>query len=157
MSSGRLDEAGGLHACASLSEADIRAVLNTIVDPCSRAAGATAGLVDMGLIRRLSVTADSSADDHGVDVLVVIGVTEYACLMGPSFAIEAYKKLTPMPGVRSVEVELDGVFDWDPDDMSPDYRRRLAERRAEGMRVLLPLRGAARPTRPTRPTPESNM
>jgi len=122
-----------------LSEADVRAVLNTIIDPCSRAAGATAGLVDMGLIRRLSVTADTGGD-HGIDIRVVIGVTEYACLMGPSFAMEAYKQLAPMPGVRSVEVELDGEFDWDPDDMSADYRARLAERRAEGRRVLLPLR-----------------
>ncbi len=142
MSSGRLSEAD------VPTEADVRAVLNAIVDPCSRAAGATAGLVDMGLIRRLSVTAAATGEDHGVDVLVVIGVTEYACLMGPSFAMEAYKKLTPMPGVRSVEVELDGEFDWDPGDMSPDYRRLLAERRAEGRRVLLPLRGRSAPGAP---------
>jgi len=39
---------------------DVRAVLNQIIDPCSRVAGAPVGLVDMGLIRRLTVTPASA-------------------------------------------------------------------------------------------------
>ena len=59
--------------------ARIRAAINTIIDPCSRAAGAPAGLADMGLIRTLEVTAS----DTGLHVRAVIGVTEYGCLLGP--------------------------------------------------------------------------
>jgi metal-sulfur cluster biosynthetic enzyme len=140
---------------APLTEQDVRAVLNTIVDPCSRVAGAPAGLVDMGLIRRLALvpSAGSLAPSAGslvlspgrTDVHVVIGVTEYACLMGPAFATEAYKKLTALPGTGEVLVELDGEFDWDPDDMSPEYRRHLASRHRQGHAYFLALRDLTRP------------
>jgi metal-sulfur cluster biosynthetic enzyme len=118
----------------------LRQVINTVEDPCSRAAGATAGLVDMGLVRDLSVVTHESA----VSVHVVIGVTEYACLMGPSFVNEVRKRLFDVPGVSDVEVDLDDKFDWDPDDMSESYKAHLAARRAKGNAHLLPLR-AVRP------------
>jgi metal-sulfur cluster biosynthetic enzyme len=132
---------------AAVTEASVRAVLNTIVDPCSRAAGAPAGLADMGLIRQLEVTRAPA----GARVRVVIGVTEYACLIGPSFAAEAHKKLTPLPGVAELIIELDGEFDWDPDDMSPSYRELLARRRRQGNAFFLPLRELARPGGEGRP------
>jgi metal-sulfur cluster biosynthetic enzyme len=120
----------------------VRAALNTIVDPCSRAAGAPAGLVDMGLIRHLTVTPADGQE--GVDVHVVIGVTEYACLMGPSFVAEARKKLLPMAGIRDVVIDLDGEFDWDPQDMSEAYQARLNERRRAGNAYFLVLRDGRR-------------
>jgi metal-sulfur cluster biosynthetic enzyme len=124
------------------TERDVRAVLNQIIDPCSRVAGAPAGLVDMGLIRRLTL----SEGVHAVDVHVLIGVTEYGCLLAPSFASEARKLLKALPGIGAIHIELDDEFDWEPGDMSPAYRRHLAERRAATNRVMLPLR-----TRPDRP------
>jgi metal-sulfur cluster biosynthetic enzyme len=114
----------------------LRLVINSVEDPCSRAAGATAGLVDMGLVRDLSVVTHAAA----VSVHVVIGVTEYACLMGPSFVDEVRKRLLGVPGVSDVEVDLDDKFDWDPEDMSQTYKEHLASRRAEGNARLLPLR-----------------
>jgi hypothetical protein len=38
-----------------LDEARVRTTLNTIVDPCSRAAGAPAGIAEMGLVRQIEV------------------------------------------------------------------------------------------------------
>lgn len=108
----------------------VRAVLNTIVDPCSRAAGAPAGLVDMGLIRELSVTP--AAGRGGMHVHLVIGVTEYACLLGPAFVSEARKKLLAMGGIGDVVIDLDDKFDWDPQDMSAAYQAHLRERRQAG-------------------------
>jgi metal-sulfur cluster biosynthetic enzyme len=118
-------------------EDDIRAALNTVIDPCSRAAGAPAGLADMGLIRRLEVRP---VPPDLVDVHLVIGVTEYACLIGPSFAAEARKRLAPMPGIRELVIDLDGEFDWDPQDMSPAYQARLDQRRQQGNTFFLALR-----------------
>jgi metal-sulfur cluster biosynthetic enzyme len=112
------------------TEAGVRAALNTVVDPCSVAAGSPAGLDDMGLVRRVEV--------DGADVRVVIGVTEYGCVMGAPFAIEAYRLLEGLDGVGRVDVELDDAFDWLPDDMSPAYRARLAAVHAEGRRRLGP-------------------
>lgn len=121
------------------SEGDVRAVLNQIIDPCSRVAGAPVGLVDMGLIRRLTVTPGVGT----VDVHMVIGVTEYGCLLAPSFASEARKLLDALPGIGVIDIELDAEFDWEPQDMSVAYRRHLAERRAATNQVMLPLRESA--------------
>jgi metal-sulfur cluster biosynthetic enzyme len=118
------------------SERDVRAVLNQIIDPCSRVAGAPVGLVDMGLIRRLTLTPGVGT----VDVHMVIGVTEYGCLLAPSFASEARELLDALPGIGIIDIELDGEFDWVPEDMSAAYRQHLAERRAAINRVMLPMR-----------------
>jgi metal-sulfur cluster biosynthetic enzyme len=130
------------------TEEDVRTVLNQIIDPCSRVAGAPVGLVDMGLIRRLAVTSGIDS----VDVHLVIGVTEFGCLLAPSFASEARKLLDAVEGIGTVEIELDAEFDWEPGDMSPAYREHLAQRRAATNRVMLPLRAAS--TRTVAPTAE---
>jgi metal-sulfur cluster biosynthetic enzyme len=118
------------------TEQDVRAVLNQIVDPCSRVAGAPAGLADMGLIRRLALTEGAG----GVEVHLVIGVTEYGCLLAPAFASQARKLLTALPGVAAIDIDLDREFDWEPADMSAAYRQQLAQRRAAVNQVMLPLR-----------------
>ena len=109
-----------------MNEDAIRTLLNGIVDPCSRAAGTPAGLVDMGLVRRVSVTAIAGE----YDVRVTLCVTEPGCVMGGCFAREAEIRLAELPGIRSVSIELDGAADWTPTDMSASYRVRLAAVRA---------------------------
>jgi metal-sulfur cluster biosynthetic enzyme len=108
-----------------ISAAAVRALLNEIIDPCSAAAGCPAGLDEMGLVRAVEMRETAS----GTDIRVVIGVTEYGCLMGAPFANEAYKRLQALPGAASITVELDGEFDWDRDDMRADYRERLKRHR----------------------------
>jgi metal-sulfur cluster biosynthetic enzyme len=117
-------------------ECDVRAALNGIIDPCSSAAGCPAGLDEMGLVRAVEITSTAT----GAVVRVVIGVTEYGCLMGAPFAAEAYKRLEALPGVAVVTVELDQAFDWDRDDMSAAYRERLSrhrQRRGIGIPVVV--------------------
>ncbi|MDI5964615.1 iron-sulfur cluster assembly protein [Streptantibioticus silvisoli] len=104
----------------------VRAQLDLIIDPCAAAAGAPAGLVEMGLVRSLAVrdTPDGAA------VRVTIGVTEPGCLMGAAFAAQAREHLEAMNGVSEVAVELDHHADWAPSDLAPAYRLRLEEVRA---------------------------
>lgn len=109
-----------------IDEARVRATLNEILDPCSRAAGCPAGLDDMGLVRVVEV----QTTQQGASVRIVIGVTEYGCLMGAPFAAEAHKRLAAVEGIVAVDVVLDDRFDWDRDDMSAAYRERLARHRA---------------------------
>ena len=118
-----------------ITESVVRAALNTIVDPCSRAAGCPAGLDEMGLVRAVEVRNSAA----GAEVLVVIGVTEFGCLMSVPFATEAYKRLYALPGVSVVTVELDRAFDWDPDDMSRDYQQRLRVHRARRRQLEIPV------------------
>jgi metal-sulfur cluster biosynthetic enzyme len=117
-------------------ERDVRAALNEIIDPCSSAAGCPAGLDEMGLVRAVEI----APTETGAAVRVVIGVTEYGCLMGAPFAAEAYKRLETLPGVARVAVELDQAFDWDRDDMSAAYRERLSrhrQRRGLGIPIVV--------------------
>jgi metal-sulfur cluster biosynthetic enzyme len=113
----------------------VRNELNRIIDPCSRAAGCPAGLDEMGLIRKVQIRPAPG----GCDVQVVIGVTEYGCLMGAPFAAEAYEILRNSTGVCDVQVELDREFDWDRDDMRRDYQQRLQAHRSRRQLHSIPL------------------
>ena len=104
-----------------LSEAEIRAALDGVLDPCSVAAGAPAGLAEMGLIRALEL----SDGEDGASIRVRIGVTEPGCLMGASFAAQARARLELLDGVAHVEIELDHANDWMPSDIDPGYQQRL--------------------------------
>jgi metal-sulfur cluster biosynthetic enzyme len=110
----------------SVTEANVRAALDAVVDPCSVVAGAPAGLVQMGLVRALEL----SEGDAGATIRLRIGVTEPGCLMGASFAAQARAQLERLDGVARVEIELDHANDWMPSDIDRDYQRRLDTVRA---------------------------
>jgi metal-sulfur cluster biosynthetic enzyme len=109
-----------------VTEVEVRAALDAVVDPCSVVAGAPAGLVQMGLVRALELL-DGEA---GATIRVRIGVTEPGCLMGASFAAQARAQLEQLDGVALIEIELDHANDWMPRDMDRDYQRRLDAVRA---------------------------
>jgi metal-sulfur cluster biosynthetic enzyme len=115
-----------------ISNAEVRAALNEIVDPCSRATGEPAGLVDMGLVRRIDVR------DAGARVEVVLALTEPTCLMGFPFLRSARERLSALPGVERVEVSLDPSFEWTPAELTPAYAARLEQQRA-ARRALKPI------------------
>jgi metal-sulfur cluster biosynthetic enzyme len=105
------------------SEAEVRAALNDIVDPCSAAAGAPAGLDEMGLVREVEVRNGPS----GARVRVTIGLTQPLCLMGIPFLKSARERLSGMPGVGEVEVSLASGIDWTPARLAPAYKQRLEQ------------------------------
>ena len=104
----------------------IRARLETIVDPCSAAAGAPAGLVSMGLVGDLIVEEGQG----GAHIDLTLFLTEPGCMMGAVFQQVAQSELGSLPGVESVEVRVDYAHVWDRDQMTPAYRRRLADFRS---------------------------
>ena len=108
-----------------IDEARVWTTLNTIVDPCSRTAGAPAGIAEMGLVRQLEVHHSPG----GASIRVVIGVTEPGCLMGAAFVNDARQRLQELPGVAEVHVSMDHAFDWTPADMSPAYQAQLDQLR----------------------------
>lgn len=119
-----------------VTEEKVRDVLNSVIDPCSTAAGAPAGLDDMGLVR--SVTIRPEAD--GALVSVVLGITEPACLMGLPFQATAFERLSQLEGVARVEVTLDEKLMWTEAELSPAYARRLADvrlTRRERLKVIV--------------------
>jgi metal-sulfur cluster biosynthetic enzyme len=125
---------------AMVTEASIRDTLNQIVDPCSRAAGAPAGLVEMGMIPTVTLTDFS---DGQVEVGVKLIVTHPFCMMSSIFISEIDQKLSAMPGVGKVNVEFDARDFWTPDLMSDGYRQRLDDIRARRRENTLKQKGAA--------------
>jgi metal-sulfur cluster biosynthetic enzyme len=123
-----------------VTEANIRSALNEIVDPCSRAAGAPAGLVDMGMIPTVSI---ANLDDGQADVSVKLIVTHPFCMMSSIFINEIDQKLSEMPGIGKVSVEFDASDFWTPDLMSDGYRERLEANRARRRENTLKQRRAA--------------
>ena len=115
-------------AAATVAEvrARVGALLNEVIDPCSAAAGAPAGLVDMGLIRELEV----APGDAGLEVTVVVRVTHPSCMMAPIFLARVQNVVREQPEVTRIDASLDTGFDWTPNDMSPEYRERLSRHRA---------------------------
>lgn len=119
----------------TVTEAQVRAVLNEIVDPCSITAGVPAGLDDMGLVSGVRVE-ENPAETGGWHVAATVGVTEPSCVLIGSFASEAHARLAALPGVTSVEISLADDYDWTQDRLAPDYRQRLEEHRARKRRTL---------------------
>jgi metal-sulfur cluster biosynthetic enzyme len=115
-----------------VTAADIRAQLNEIIDPCSIAAGAPAGLVEMGLVRDVTLREGP----EGAVVRVRIGLTEPGCMMGASFVVHARESLERLPDVDRVDVELEHDCDWTPRDLDPRYARRLQAARAQRQQAL---------------------
>jgi len=108
-----------------------RAVLkriNEVVDPCSAAAGAPAGLVDFGLVRAIRLI---QCEDGRWSVGVEIMLTEPGCIMGGPFAVRIDDRVKLLPDVASVEVKIDSVGDWTEASMSKKYARQLAATRAQ--------------------------
>jgi metal-sulfur cluster biosynthetic enzyme len=105
-----------------MTEDDIRDCLNAIQDPCSLAAGAPAGLIDMGMVYEIRVDAE--------EIHVRLGTTDPRCMMACVFLHEARERLAGLAGSRRVTVALEDRSIWTPNRMTPDYKVRLDRVRA---------------------------
>jgi metal-sulfur cluster biosynthetic enzyme len=91
------------------------AVLDTIVDPCSRAFGHPVGLAGMGMIERVSVA--------GASVSVLLLPTFPDCLFRGHFEAEAERLLLALPWCREVSVAFcPADQSWDESRLGPAAR-----------------------------------
>lgn len=102
------------------SDAALRAVLDTIHDPCSAANGTPMGLGEMGLIDTLMIDGDGA-------VTIRLRLTSPFCHMIGFFKQEAQARLLALPGVTEVTLSADNGLDWSPDRMgAAAQQRRMA-------------------------------
>lgn len=104
----------------------VRAVLDTVIDPCSAANGTDLSVVEMGLLDDITVR-----DGH---VSVELMVTSPMCTMVPYFIKEIRRDVGDLDGVESVEVSADNGLEWMPSMMSEEAeerRRRTLEAREQ--------------------------
>lgn len=113
------------------------AYLDEIKDPCSVASGEPMGLVEMGLVRSVAISAAG-------DVSICLRLTSPFCEMIGFMKSAALEKIGKLPAIDSVVVQSDSGLDWSPDEMSPRLRRRRQER----LRVLRDRVAAPAGTRP---------
>jgi metal-sulfur cluster biosynthetic enzyme len=101
----------------------VRRAINTIVDPCSHAAGTPIGLADMGLVKEIAVTCNGR-------VTVGITPTFAGCLFTGVFAHEIEERVGTLVGCTSVDVELIAPEEaWTEAEITPIERAKLRHRR----------------------------
>jgi metal-sulfur cluster biosynthetic enzyme len=112
-----MSEASGTAGSAIRQEA-VLAVLETIVDPCSKAIGHPIGLVGMGVVERVDVT--------GGEVSVLLLPTFPACIFRGFFEAEVESRLSALPWCEKVDVSFCSADrDWDESRMSRAARAAL--------------------------------
>lgn len=95
---------------------EVRAVLDTVIDPCSAANGTNLSVVEMGLLDSIAIE-----DGH---VAVEFMVTSPMCTMVPYFIREIRQDVGGLDGVESVEVTADNGLEWVPSMMSEEAEQR---------------------------------
>lgn len=113
-----------------LSEADVRALIHDVQDPCSVALGTPLGIEEMGLLQEIAI------DDRRVTV--TLQLTSPMCMMFVHFVREIERRLLEHSEVETVRVEVSHDFEWTPAAMTTQARQRLLDNRvtAIGHRTL---------------------
>lgn len=128
----------GLHEALELA-------LGTVPDPCMDMAGMPTSIVELGLVRGMTVS-------HDGDVEVMITFTEPGCGYTHAVLSMVHERLEDVPGVRSVRTIPAWSPTWSPEDLLTPARSALAQAKARlgGLPVPDPgsatdLEGRARP------------
>lgn len=101
--------------------ADVLAALNEVIDPCSQAAGADLGLLDMGIVDGVAVTPG--------EVRITLLPTFHGCLFVPLMRVAIEERLRALPWAERQAIRIDlaaGDAVW--------TERRLTKRGAARLR-----------------------
>jgi metal-sulfur cluster biosynthetic enzyme len=94
-------------------------VLRGVVDPCSIATGVPIDLVEMGLIKEVSIEGD--------EAVVELQLTSPVCMQVSNIRQAVEDGADQVEGIRAIRCEFDADSDWMPEMISSDARRRLRE------------------------------
>ena len=122
---------GGLQASPISADhvAEVKEILNSIVDPCSAGAATPIGLVDMGIVESVEV--------EGGVVRIALLPTFAGCLYVGIFKAEIERRMQGIAWCSSLSMQVvDASVLWDESRISDAARRRLEERRAVMRREL---------------------
>jgi metal-sulfur cluster biosynthetic enzyme len=111
------------------AESTVRRRLAVVVDPCSTASVLPMSIVELGLIRDITL-------QDGV-LSVYLRLTSPSCMMVAYIAREVTEKLGGLAGVTQVQVIPDEGLDWEPSMMD---KRVAAERSRRLVQLGMPAR-----------------
>ena len=108
------------------TEADVittvREFANQVDDPCGLAHNVAIGMVDMGLVRKIS--ASPATDRLGWDVTVTLRFTSPGCFYFSYFEDQLSLLLKSESKIR-LSFLWDETLDWTPESLSPSAREKL--------------------------------
>ena len=112
----------------TLDETGIRAILATIMDPCSVGMGCPLSIEAMGLVSTVEV---------GSNVIAVsLRLTQPGCHFAALLQQEAEERIAEFAGTRAVHIEITDDLAWSEADIAPAGRARLqAMREARQQRL----------------------
>jgi metal-sulfur cluster biosynthetic enzyme len=108
--------------------------LQDVNDPCSVSVGCPISVVDMGIVRSVSVDVKTGAVD------VIMRLTAPGCMYQLAFQRDVRQRLECLDGVTSVTVDFDSDFEWSEDEIAPAARVRLAATRQRRLEEMAPLK-----------------
>jgi metal-sulfur cluster biosynthetic enzyme len=109
--------------------AEVKEILNGIIDPCSAGSAVPIGLVDMGIVDTIEV------EDSAVRIALL--PTFAGCLFVGIFETEIERRTLGLAWCTSLSVEvIHAPTYWDESRMSDTARSRLRERRDRMRREL---------------------
>ncbi len=112
----------------TLDETGIRAILATIMDPCSVGMGCPLSLETMGLVSSIDIGSDA--------ITVALRLTQPGCHFAALLQQEAEDRIAHCAGTRAVRVEITDDLTWSEADIQPAGRARLrAMREARQQRL----------------------
>ncbi len=116
-------------------EAQIRAVLTTIMDPCSVGMGCPLSIEAMGLVPTVEIQSHVIA--------VSLRLTQPGCHFAALLQQEIEERITAYAGSRSVQVRVTEDWTWSETAISAEGRTRLRAMREARLRRLkgVPLHG----------------
>ncbi|HEU5200083.1 MAG TPA: iron-sulfur cluster assembly protein, partial [Ktedonobacterales bacterium] len=88
----------------SVTEASIRAILDTIMDPCSVGLGCPLSLEAMGLVSRIEIGSDA--------ITVMLRLTQPGCHFAALLQQEAEERIAAFARTRAVHVEITEDLTW---------------------------------------------
>jgi len=94
----------------------VRDSLREVVDPCSAATGSNLDIVEMGLVKSIETAGDEAR--------IEMRLTTPSCHMIPYFMDEIEDSVSGLRKIEAVEVETDDGFEWSPDMMTEEAKRR---------------------------------
>jgi metal-sulfur cluster biosynthetic enzyme len=107
----------------------VHAAINEVHDPCSIATDRRMSIAELGLV----VAVDAGADGG---VSVVVRTTAPSCVLIGSIMQAVDDKVSAVPGVTSVTVDLDTHATWSEELMTESGRTKLRLGRAQAQQRL---------------------
>ncbi|SDL42904.1 metal-sulfur cluster assembly factor [Streptomyces indicus] len=111
-------------AQTTATTAHIHAALQDTYDPCSQSWQRPMSLIDLGLIRQVTLTPDGHAT-------VRISLTAPFCMALPTIMQAIEHKVGHIEGIHHVTVTLDTTTPWHPGLMTPQGHHLLTTARTQ--------------------------